>query len=166
LEGSEGAPILHRIIRRVTGWAVGVFYHLEISGPDVPTGPILVAANHPNALVDPIVVFRVAGRLVRPLAKAPLFDHPLIGMALRGLGGLPVYRRQDDPALTHLNDSTFDAAIAALQRSEAVLIFPEGQSHSEPALTPLKTGAARIALLAEERLWVAGDPPAALADAR
>jgi 1-acyl-sn-glycerol-3-phosphate acyltransferase len=49
----------------------------------------------------------------------------------------------------HLNDRTFDAAIAALQSGGAVQIYPEGQSHSEPSLTPLRTGAARIALMAE-----------------
>jgi 1-acyl-sn-glycerol-3-phosphate acyltransferase len=109
-----------------------------------------VTANHPNALVDPVVIFHASGRAVRPLAKAPLFEMPLIGTLLRGLGGLPVYRRQDDPTLTHLNESTFDDAIAALARGEAVQIFPEGRSHSEPALAPLRTGAARIALAAEE----------------
>ena len=112
---------------------------------------MLVVANHPNALVDPLAVFRAAGRVVRPLAKAPLFEQALIGTVLKGLGGLPVYRRQDDPALTHLNDRTFDAAVGALQSGEAVQIFPEGQSHSGPSLAPLRTGAARIALLAEER---------------
>ncbi|MSR35931.1 MAG: hypothetical protein EXR95_04695 [Gemmatimonadetes bacterium] len=47
--------------------------------------------------------------------------------------------------------------MAALQRGEAVQIYPEGISHSEPALAPLKTGVARIALLAEERAgWALG----------
>jgi hypothetical protein len=30
---------------------------------------------------------------VRPLAKEPLFHHPLIGPVLKALGGLPVYRK-------------------------------------------------------------------------
>ena len=128
-----------------------LYYDFEREGPPVPEGPVLVTANHPNALVDPIVVFETAGRVVRPLAKAPLFEQALLGTVLRGLGGLPVYRRQDDPSLTHLNERTFDAAIAALHRGEAVQIFPEGQSHSQPSLTPLRTGAARIALQAEDR---------------
>ena len=68
-----------------------------------------------------------------------------------------MYRKQDDPALMHLNDRTFDAAIEALQKGGAVQIYPEGQSHSEPSLTPLRTGAARIALLAEARAdWTVG----------
>ena len=123
----------------------------------LPEGPVLITANHPNALIDPLVVFQTAGRPSRPLAKAPLFDQLIVGTTLRALGGLPVYRKQDDPELMHLNDRTFDAAIDALHAGSAVQIYPEGQSHSEPSLTPIRTGAARIALLAEAlRDWELG----------
>jgi glycerol-3-phosphate O-acyltransferase / dihydroxyacetone phosphate acyltransferase len=149
--------MLSRIIIKLVGWAVGLFYDVERSGPPLVDGPVLVAANHPNALVDPLVVFRTGGRASRPMAKAPLFDQAVVGTVLRGLGGLPVYRREDDPALMHLNDRTFDAAVAALHAGQAVQIYPEGRSHSEPSLTPVRTGAARIALRAEaERDWTLG----------
>jgi 1-acyl-sn-glycerol-3-phosphate acyltransferase len=148
---------LTRTIGRATGWLAGAFYDLERTGRRVPEGPALIVANHPNALMDPLIVMRAAERPVRPLAKAPLFSHPLIGPVLKGLGGLPVYRKRDNPALTHLNDGTFDAAIAALRAGTAVQIFPEGTSHSEPSLAPLRTGAARIALEAEARSgWTFG----------
>jgi hypothetical protein len=149
--------MLPRLITKLVGWAVAIFYDVERSGPTLPEGPVLVTANHPNALVDPLVIFRTGGRGTRPLAKAPLFEQALVGTVLKGLGGLPVYRREDDPALMHLNERTFDAAIDALHREEAVQIYPEGQSHSEPALAPLRTGAARIALQAEARRdWALG----------
>jgi 1-acyl-sn-glycerol-3-phosphate acyltransferase len=143
--------VLPRIITKIVGWAVAIFYDLERTGPTLPAGPVLVTANHPNALVDPLVIFHTGGRPTRPLAKAPLFEQALVGTVLRGLGGLPVYRRQDEPELMHLNERTFDAAIEALHAGGAVQIYPEGQSHSEPALAPLRTGAARIALMAEAR---------------
>lgn len=143
--------MLPRIITKLAGWAVALFYDLERTGPKLPSGPVLVAANHPNALIDPLVIFRTAGRPTRPLAKAPLFEQALVGTVLKGLGGLPVYRRQDDPALMHLNDRTFDAAIGALCGGGAVQMYPEGRSHSEPTLTPFRTGVARIALMAEDR---------------
>lgn len=140
---------LTRIITAIVGWTASVFYRLEQSGGPVPGGPVLVVANHPNSLLDPLIVFRTAGRPTRPLAKAPLFDQVFVGAVLRGLGGLPVYRRQDDTSQMHRNDETFRRAIDALRAGDAVQIYPEGLSHSEPGIAPLRTGAARIALGAE-----------------
>ena len=85
----QRGAMLPRIITKLVGWAVALFYDLERTGPSLPDGPVLVAANHPNSLVDPLVIFRTAGRATRPLAKAPLFEQPLVGTVLRGLGGLP-----------------------------------------------------------------------------
>lgn len=136
-------------ITRAAGWAAGVFHEVEVAGGPVPPGPVVVVANHPNSLLDPLILFRIAGRPTRPLAKAPLFEQALLGTVLRGLGGLPVYRRQDDPSLMHQNEETFRGAIAALHAGDAIQIYPEGKSHSEPMLAPLRTGAARIALGAE-----------------
>lgn len=152
-------PVVARAIAALCGWLASAFLAIERRGDRLPPGPLLIAANHPNSLLDPLVVFRVAGRTVRPLAKEPLFREPLVGTFLRALGGLPVYRRQDDPDPEKLerNQGTFDAAVAALQTGETVQVFPEGRSHSEPAVVPLRTGAARIALRAEaERDWGLG----------
>lgn len=83
---------------------------------------------------------------MRFLAKAPLFADWKIGWLVKASGAIPVYRRVDDPGQMDRNVDMFRAVHAALARGSAVGIFPEGLSHSEPALAPLKTGAARIAL--------------------
>jgi 1-acyl-sn-glycerol-3-phosphate acyltransferase len=141
--------LLSSMIARVVGWTASVFYQVEKTGGPLPDGPVLVTANHPNALLDPLLIFHTAGRPARPLAKAPLFQQVFVGSMLRALGGLPVYRKQDDAGQMHRNDDTFRRAIEALQQGDAVQIFPEGRSHSEPGLIELRTGAARIALGAE-----------------
>lgn len=115
----------------------------------MPVGPVLLAANHPNSLLDPILVLATAGRPARPLAKAPLFRRPVVGRLIRVLGGIPVFRREDDPRQMARNEDTFRAAIEALEAGDAIQIFPEGRSHSDPSLSRLRTGAARIALAAE-----------------
>jgi 1-acyl-sn-glycerol-3-phosphate acyltransferase len=107
---------------------------------------VLLVANHPNSLLDPAFISWAAGRPVRFLAKAPLFRHPIVGWLVRGSGSLPVYRRKDDATQVSRNDETFRAVHEALGGGSAVALFPEGISHSEPGLVPLKTGAARIAL--------------------
>jgi 1-acyl-sn-glycerol-3-phosphate acyltransferase len=141
---------LSRFALRAALWAIDRFYEVGRVGRAVPEGPVLVIANHPNSLMDGLVVFKVAGRPIRPLGKAPLFEHPLVGPVLEGLGALPVYRPQDFPGETWRNERTFEAAVGALERGEAVLIFPEGLSHSAVQLARMKTGAARIAFAAEE----------------
>lgn len=149
--------MLAGLIRGAVAAAVALFYRLERRGPAVPAGGVILAANHPNSLMDPLVLYRTAGRNARPLAKAPLFEKAVVGRLIRALGGIPVYRREDDPARMDRNEDTFRAAIDALLQGEAIQIFPEGRSHSEPALSPLRTGAARMGLAAESAAgWNAG----------
>ena len=139
------------ILNRLSTLSAHTFYRLTIAGEAVPrNGPVLLIANHPNSLVDPVFVASAAGRPVRFLAKATLFDHPAVGFLVRGSGAIPVYRRVDDPAQMQRNVDMFRAAHAALAEGSALALFPEGVSHSEPALMPFKTGAARIAFGAIE----------------
>jgi 1-acyl-sn-glycerol-3-phosphate acyltransferase len=124
-----------------------VYYRLTIAGGEIPArGPVLLVANHPNSLLDPVLVQAVARRPVRFLAKAPLFTDRKVGWLVRGAGAIPVYRAADDPTQMARNEDSFRAVHAALGAGDAVGIFPEGLSHSEPGLAPLRTGAARIAL--------------------
>jgi 1-acyl-sn-glycerol-3-phosphate acyltransferase len=124
-----------------------VYYRVEYAGDAVPRrGPLLLVANHPNSLIDPVMVVAAARRPVRFLAKAPLFTDRKIGWLIRGAGSIPVYRRMDDGSQMARNREMFDAVEAALGQASAVGLFPEGMSHSEPSLAPLRTGAARIAL--------------------
>lgn len=148
-----GSPALLRGFARLSRLAGRLYYRFTVAGAAVPgKGPLLLVANHPNSLLDPVLVAAAAGRPVRFLAKAPLFGDPKVGWMVRAAGAIPVYRRQDDPALMDRNLSAFRAVHEALAGGAAVGIFPEGLSHSEPSLARLRTGTARIALGAARRL--------------
>lgn len=132
---------------RLAGIAARAFYRLTIDGgPVPPAGPVLLVANHPNSLVDAVLVAAAARRPTQFLAKAPLFTDPLVGWLVRASGAIPVYRQADDPALMERNAGMFRAVHGALAGGAAIAVFPEGVSHSAPSLAPLRTGAARIAL--------------------
>lgn len=134
-------------LSHVSNAALRVYYRLHRAGGAVPrSGPVLLVANHPNSLLDPAMVALAARRPVRFLAKAPLFTDRLVGFLVRGAGSIPVYRKSDDPSQVARNEEMFRAVHEALAGGAAVGIFPEGVSHSDPSLAPLKTGAARIAL--------------------
>src|SRR5687767_5737941 len=134
-------------LSNVSAFATRSYYRLSVAGGEVPrSGPVLLVANHPNSLLDPAMVATAARRPVRFLAKSSLFSHPAVGWLVRGAGAIPVYRQQDNPAEMGRNSEMFRAVHAALADGAAIAIFPEGISHSEPSVTPLKTGAARIAL--------------------
>lgn len=127
--------------------AAHTFYRFSSVGPPPPAhGPVLLVANHPNSLVDAVLIAAVAGRPVRFLAKAPLFDLRRIGWLLRAVGAIPVFRRVDDAGAVEQNVHTFAAVFDAFSQGAAIGIFPEGISHSEPSLARLKTGSARMAL--------------------
>jgi len=140
-------PWLLASLPLVSRTAAFVYYRVRYAGSPVPaTGPVLLVANHPNSLLDPMLVVAAARRPVRFLAKAPLFHDPKTAWLVKSAGAIPVYRRADDPTQVEKNVDAFAAVYAELAQGAAVGIFPEGLSHSEPALAPLKTGAARMAL--------------------
>ena len=107
-------------------------------------GPVLLAINHPNNLIDSLVVGAVLDRKVHYLATAALFRHPLLARFLLACGAIPVYRRTDDPTQMSRNEDAFRAVHAALAEGAAVGIFPEGVSHSEPSIVPRNSSSKAI----------------------
>ncbi|HZI22035.1 MAG TPA: 1-acyl-sn-glycerol-3-phosphate acyltransferase [Gemmatimonadales bacterium] len=150
---------MRAFFRALFGLILRVFFRrIEVSGVErVPAhGPVIFVLNHPSGLIDPAFLLCLAPRRVSFLAKAPLFRMPIIGSFCRAFDAIPVHRRQDAGSDPSQNRETFETARAVLARGGAIGIFPEGTSHSDPKLRPLKTGAARIALGAAAAL---GDGP-------
>jgi glycerol-3-phosphate O-acyltransferase/dihydroxyacetone phosphate acyltransferase len=116
-------------------------------------GRRILVANHPNGLLDPLVLRMLTSVPARFLGKSTLFKNPFMKYCLDSFGGIPVYRRQDvgeGDEVKDANEKTFALCRAALARGEPLALFPEGISHTDAKLQPLKTGAARIALSYDE----------------
>lgn len=142
------------VILRMVRALVAVFYRrVDVVGlSNVPrAGPVLLVANHFNSLVDPMLVIATFGRPVVFVAKSTLWRVPVLKDVLNTLGVVPVVRRADvtaegEPGGADRNERSFTRLSEVLREGGAVLIFPEGRSHSEPHLSAIKTGAARILL--------------------
>jgi 1-acyl-sn-glycerol-3-phosphate acyltransferase len=128
------------------------FRGVEIVGRErLPAGsPMVLVANHVNGLIDPVLLLGALPVHPRLLAKSTLWQNPVVRPWVELAGSIPVFRRQDSVD-TAQNEETFARCHELLANGGALALFPEGKSHNEPALQPLKTGLARIVLGAEAR---------------
>jgi 1-acyl-sn-glycerol-3-phosphate acyltransferase len=104
-----------------------------------------------------MVVLYTLGRPVVFVAKSTLWKIPLLRSLLDLLGCVPVVRKkeaveEEEGALKgeKRNRASFERLADVLGQGGAILIFPEGRSHSDPRLSPLRTGAARVFLLSRK----------------
>lgn len=141
----------YRAIRWLLRAATQVFFRaIHLVGrehiPAEGEGAVVFAGNHPNSLLDPVMVVTTSGRVVHFAAMDKLFSPPL-GVVLGALGAVPIMRAMDHGSSGSRDNS---GALAALKQvlldGRAMGIFPEGLSHDGAHLQQLRSGAARIAL--------------------
>jgi 1-acyl-sn-glycerol-3-phosphate acyltransferase len=135
-----------RLVARFWIW----FLFRDVAVRDVahvpPAGPVLLCVNHPNNLVDSVLVGAVLPRKVHYLATASLFRNRLLGGFLARAGAIPVHRHDGGPDRPERNAEAFAACRDALGAGKLLAIYPEGTTHAEARVQRIKTGAARIAL--------------------
>jgi len=129
-------------------WLWFCFKPVDVRHPErVPAdGPVLLCINHPNNLIDSLVVAAALRRKVHFVAAAAMFRNPLVACFLRACGAIPVYRKEDDPDKLDPNAKAFATCFQALEHGRLIAIYPEGTTHAEARVQRLKSGAARIAL--------------------
>ena len=84
--------LVSRVVWGLARFAAWIFYRIERVGPRPPAGPLLIIANHPNGLLDPVLVVTTSERTPRFLAKSPLFTMPFVGwfVFLPAIGAMSV----------------------------------------------------------------------------
>lgn len=158
-EASTRRARLDSVVAWLCKALMGIFFReVEVKGLErMPRGvPLILVANHHNSLIDPALVLAHLDADPRFLAKSTLWKIPGMRQLLELAGVIPVYRRQDEGTDTSRNQETFARCHEELAQGGAIALFPEGISHDAPHLAELKTGAARIALEAEERFGPLG----------
>ncbi len=166
------ADVLYESLKPIVGIALHWYYRSLITAnlERIPReGPVFLAANHPNSLTDAMVVGWASPRRVRFTAKATLFGNPLAALFLRAVGVVPLRRAADETARAKdqvdaapvvpdaaRNAASFSAVADALAEQACIVVFPEGKTHDEPYMAPLRTGLARMALMARDDRGVRG----------
>ncbi len=143
----------YRIVRFILRSAVDVYFvDIRASGQDlIPAdGPLIFAANHPNSIMDTVMLGTQTSRQIRYMARSGLFKNLAVRAIFNHFGVIPVYRSQDGSD-TSDNQSSFEKAFEALEEGGCIGIFPEGRNSPDRQVRELKTGTARIALSAEDR---------------
>jgi len=149
---APGSPTrLYRGLRATVRGAMKAFYRtIEVTGSEHLAGdrPAILASNHPNSIIDPLLLGLVERRQVAFCARDGLFKVPVFGRILRSVGAIPISRPKDHAGKVD-NSSAFAAARGVLGGGGVISIFPEGKTHHNLKVHQVKTGAARIALDAE-----------------
>jgi 1-acyl-sn-glycerol-3-phosphate acyltransferase len=143
----------YRFLRRfIRFWINRFFRGIEIHGAqNIPDGAAIFAMNHPNNLIDSLIISYAIERKIHYLATSQMFRNRALALFLHNAGVIPVYRKGDDPAHGEKNVATFQACYDVLNAGGTIGIYPEGTTHAEPRVKQIKTGAARIALETEQQ---------------
>lgn len=136
----ESAAPLYAIGKGLFAVVFRLFNRWEVSGRGhVPaTGGVLLIANH-TSYADPPIVGTACARPVNFMAKAELFDMPVLGAAISRTRAFPVRRGAGDRAALR-------RGVRLLRQGGILLIFPEGTRSPNGRLLPPEHGAAFIAL--------------------
>lgn len=113
-------------------------YRLRVHGAGhVPRrGGVIFAANHAS-FIDPLVLDAVCPRRVVFMARQALFQVRWLGFIMRGMGTLPIDRRETEVGIRR--------AVRLLKRGRAIMIFPEGGRQLSEELGKAKPGVGFLA---------------------
>ena len=131
--------MIYTFCRAVVRSLFAVLFRFESVGVhNIPSeGGVLICCNHISNF-DPISVGIHVKRQVKFMAKAELFEVPVLGWLVRQLGAFPVKRQG-------VSKESIKTSLKILRDGEILGLFPEGTRNADEA-EAAKRGAASFAL--------------------
>lgn len=107
------------------------------SQSELPSGPLLFAANHPST-TDPIFIHLISAQPISVMIASKVFSIPVLGAYMRKMQQISVIPGQGDQVL--------EEARQTLDSGRSVAIFPEGLISPADGFHSPRSGVARLAL--------------------
>ena len=135
---------------------IGLFFYTKkikvVGKNNVPKkGAVLFAVNHPNGLLDPLIVATNTPRVSHFLVRAAVFKKPLVKKFLATLNLMPIYRIRDGRKEISKNTEVFNDCFEILNKQQALMIFPEGSHNRKRTVRNISKGFTRIVYGALEK---------------
>ena len=126
--------ILHAYANWGTRWS---FRRFKVEGREnVPTeGPVILACNHCNSLMDAMVVLRVNRNLTAFGARADIFRNKKIAKVLTFLRIVPLARQRDSIREMKENLHTFDGSASMVDTETVSVCVTTTMSFTEASVT-------------------------------
>jgi len=142
--------VIYLFLKRIIHISLFFFFKkvVVVGKENIPQkGPLIIVANHPNTVIDPLIIAAIIKQRIGFIANASIFVNKLLNTIFSYFHLIPIYRKKDViPGQKPDNKNTFIRCHEYLEQGRTFLIFPEGSSHYELKLREIKTGTARIAL--------------------
>lgn len=127
----------------------GLYFYvkqIKVSGlENIPKkGAVLFAPNHPNGLIDPLIITTHNTRSSYFLVRAAAFKNPFVKKILGTLNLMPIYRIRDGKNQLSKNNEIFNTCFELLNKQESLMIFPEGSHGRVRKIRPISKGFTRI----------------------
>jgi 1-acyl-sn-glycerol-3-phosphate acyltransferase len=125
----------------------GYFRKIKVTGKEnIPKKkPIILVANHQNALIDPLLLATTTSLNPWFLTRASVFRNPVVARILNYIRMLPVFRVRDGFSSIQQNQEIFNKTYDILAHNGTVIIFAEGSHSLKRNLRPLSKGFTRMA---------------------
>ncbi len=115
------------------------------------SGPVILAAMHPNSFIDDMTLGAFTKRQLTFLARGDVFNSKFKRFLLGQMFVSPIYRAMDNVKDVKKNIEALDMYSQKLRRGKVILIHSEGICVVEKRVRKMRKGTARIAFGAEEQ---------------
>lgn len=135
---------------------IGLFFYtkkiITVGKENIPKkGAVLFAVNHPNGLLDPLIVTTNVPRDTFYLVRAAAFKNAIANKVLRSLHLMPIYRIRDGRKEISKNEAVFKDCFEILKSQKTLMIFPEGSHDQRRTVRMISKGFTRIVFGALEK---------------